>query len=140
MNHDEFMSRVLQLEDIDTQRRDDLQRIGQSYLDRVRDVDATAKALSICSYEDGELEAVFRAFLRSQHWGSPLLQAFRHFLTEHIRFDSDVENGHGALSRHFTVDDRVLLLWTEFKHLLVASVPQLSDPALVLSSGSSFAG
>jgi hypothetical protein len=91
----------------------------------VRQHDAVAKAMSIASYEDGGLEAVFRAILRAPNWNSPLLQAFRHFLKEHIRFDSDPEQGHGALSRHMDPDDRVLPFWNSFLQLLVASAPQL---------------
>ncbi|MBV8613446.1 MAG: hypothetical protein JOY66_06690, partial [Acetobacteraceae bacterium] len=89
--------------------------------------------LSISSYEDGGLERVFRAFLTSRSWNGPLLRAFHHFLTEHIRFDSDEEKGHGALSRHLAPDDRILPLWAEFKQLLVLSAPRLelvAQPAL----------
>ena len=55
-----------------------------------------------------------------------LLQAFKHFLTEHIRFDSDPEQGHGALCRHLTPNDRILPLWTAFKEILVEAAPGLT--------------
>ena len=74
--------------------------------------------------EDGGLE-VFRATLTAQHWTGPLQQAFKHFLTEHIRFDSDPNQGHGGFCRHLTPDDRVLPLWTAFKHLLIEAAPRL---------------
>ncbi|HJS86711.1 MAG TPA: hypothetical protein VJ779_14735 [Acetobacteraceae bacterium] len=125
MNHDEFMRRTLRLASLDAGRQRTLEEIGEMYLARVRRYDPLTRALSISSYEDGGLERVFRAFLTSPSWNGPLLQAFRHFLTEHIRFDSDAEKGHGAPSRHLAPDDRVLPLWTEFKKLLVLSVPRL---------------
>jgi hypothetical protein len=126
MNHDEFMRRLLQLSPIPEQRRSNLERIGQSYLAEVRDIDPTTRALSIASYEDGGLENVFRAFLEARDWNGPLLQAFRHFVTEHIKFDSDPEQGHGALSRQLTPDDRIIPLWTAFRNLLIKSVPRLA--------------
>jgi hypothetical protein len=125
MNHDEFMRRLLGLSAFDSGKSRDLNALGHSYLADVRQHDAVAKAMSIASYEDGGLEAVFRAILRAPNWNSPLLQAFRHFLKEHIRFDSDPEQGHGALSRHMDPDDRVLPFWNSFLQLLVASAPQL---------------
>ncbi|MGD0429609.1 MAG: hypothetical protein ABSA58_00835, partial [Acetobacteraceae bacterium] len=57
------------------------------------------------------------------------LKAFRHFLSEHIRFDSDPDEGHGALSRHLRPDDRILPLWTAFARLLVDFVPTLESMA-----------
>ena len=85
------------------------------------------QGLALASYEDGGLERVFRAILTARHWNGPLLQAFKHFLTEHIRFDSDPDQGHGALCRHLTPDDRVLPLWAEFKRMLIDAVPRLMD-------------
>lgn len=125
MNHDEFMARLLKLFPISVEKRLHLEKIGQEYLDRVRATPRAVRGLSIASYEDGGLEKVFRAFLTAQHWDNPLLQAFRHFLTEHIRFDSDPEQGHGSLSRHIPPDDRILPLWSAFEHLLVQAVPHL---------------
>ncbi len=127
MNHDEFMARLLKLTPISAEKRLQLETLGQEYLDRVRATPRVARGLSIPSYEDGGLEKVFRAFLTAQHWGNPLLQAFRHFLTEHIRFDSDPDQGHGSLSRHLPPDDRILPLWSAFGDLLVQAVPQLRN-------------
>ncbi len=126
MNHDEFMSRLLRLSPIDDSRRIVLGEIGQDYLHTTRSISPAARALSIASYEDGGLERLFKAILRSSHWNGPLLQAFRHFLTEHIRFDSDPGQGHGALSRHLAPDDRVLPLWDAAKRLFVEAVPSLA--------------
>ena len=125
MNHDEFMARLLKLSPISAEKELHLEAIGQEYLDLVRTNPRIVRALSIASYEDGGLEKVFRAFLKAQHWGNPLLQAFRHFLTEHIRFDSDPEQGHGSLSRHIPPDNRILPLWSAFEQLLLRAVPQL---------------
>ncbi|HET8995620.1 MAG TPA: hypothetical protein VFN42_03040 [Acetobacteraceae bacterium] len=126
MNHDEFMRRLLDLDALDADARRALQGLGEAYLMDVRPYDIAAKAMSIASYEDGGLETVFRAILRARAWNSPLLQAFRHFLTEHIRFDSDPDQGHGALSRHIEPDDRILPFWRKFHQLLVAAAPQLA--------------
>ncbi len=126
MNHDEFMLRLLKLSPIDESRRMALDEIGQSYLDATRSVSLAARALSIASYEDGGLERLFKAILQASHWDNPLLQAFRHFLTEHIRFDSDPDGGHGALSRHLAPDDRVLPLWDAARRLFVEAVPSLA--------------
>jgi hypothetical protein len=127
LNHDEFMRRLLELNSIDENRKQFIDEKGRSYLEKIRQMDLITRATSIASYENGGLESVFRAILRSQHWDNALLQAFRHFLVEHIKFDSDTEKGHGALSRQLTVNDQILPLWTEFYQLLVQSVPSLSD-------------
>ncbi len=58
----------------------------------------------------------------------PLLRGFRHFLSEHIRFDSDPAQGHGALARHLRPDDRILPLWRAFRDLLIACVPTMARP------------
>ena len=129
LNHDEFMRRLLLLSSIDDYKAAIIDEAGESYLSQVRAMDSETRALSIASYEDGGLERVFRAFLKCRAWDGPLLQAFRHFVTEHIRFDSDPEQGHGALSRHLVPDDRILPLWTAFEHHLVSSVPKLAATA-----------
>jgi hypothetical protein len=128
MNHDEFMRRALTLRDISATRRRRLEKIGQAYLKIVRAADRTSCALSIASYEDGGLQSVFECILKAENWDGPLLQAFKHFLTEHIRFDSDPEQGHGALCRHLKPDHRVLCFWRAFKEMLVEAVPALAAP------------
>ena len=85
-----------------------------------------SRALALASYEDGGLERVFRAILRARNWNDPLLQAFKHFLDEHIRFDSDPEEGHGALCRHLKPDDRVCPLWTDSRQILIEAAPRLT--------------
>ncbi len=125
MNHDEFMRRALALETIPEARRRSLEELGQSYLASIRAMDGTTRALSIASYEDGGLQAVFGAILQAQNWDGPALEAFKHFLKEHIRFDSDPDAGHGALCRHLTVDDRILPLWTAFRQIFVQAAPAL---------------
>jgi len=126
MNHDEFMRRTLTLTTISKSRRRGLAALGQAYLTKIRAMDDDSRASAIASYEDGGLERVFRAILKAPHWSNPLLQAFRHFLAEHIRFDSDPEQGHGALCRHLTPDDRVRALWAEFRQMLVRAAPRLT--------------
>jgi hypothetical protein len=127
MNHDEFMRRTLVLGSLDSEAAGELTGIGEAYLARLRSFDPVAKALSITSYEDGGLEAVFRAILTAPCWDGPLLGAFRHFLEKHIEFDSDPEEGHGALSRHLAPDERVLPFWHRFHHLFLAVAPALED-------------
>ena len=132
MNHDEFMRRILVISDIDPIRRAGLQQLGERYLRATRALPDMHRALAISSYEDGGLEAVFRAMLKAPNWDAPGLAAFRHFLVEHIRFDSDEQAGHGALSRHIVPDDRVLPLWTAFLDLFVAAAPGL-QPQLAIA-------
>jgi hypothetical protein len=125
MNHDEFMRRTLELTKIPEIGRIVLSDIGNNYLKTVRAIDPHIRALALATYEDGGLERVFRAILAAPNWNEPLQQAFKHFLAEHIRFDSDPHQGHGALCRHLTPDDRVLPLWAEFKRMLTEAAPRL---------------
>jgi hypothetical protein len=124
MNHDEFMRRLLTFHGVD--RDDRLSEVGQVYLDKTRSIDDAARAASIASYEDTGLSRVFGAMLRAPHWYGKGQRAFRFFLEEHIRFDSDDGAGHGSLSRHLAPDDRILPLWTAFRDLLATSVPKLA--------------
>lgn len=126
MNHDEFMLRLLNMSRLNPDMRRRVDRLGASYLAYIRDFDPTTRALTIASYEDGGLERVFRSILRAPDWNEPSLRAFRHFLVEHIRFDSDVEAGHGALSRHLVPDDRIFPLWRAFRDILVGAAPVLA--------------
>jgi hypothetical protein len=126
MNHDEFMRRTLTLLPIEPEKSAWFTAMGNAYLAEIRERDAVSRALSIASYEDGGLERVFNAILRFKHWDNPLLRAFEHFLVEHIRFDSDPEEGHGALCRHLPPDDRVLPIWEAFRKIFITFVPRLS--------------
>jgi len=126
MNHDEFMRRTLELIQTPENRKRQLIAIGQSYLAKTRAMDPNVRALALASYEDGGLEAVFGACLTAPSWDGPLLQAFRHFLAEHIRFDSDPDADHGALCRHLVPDERVAPLWAEFKRILLEAAPGLA--------------
>jgi hypothetical protein len=128
MNHDEFMRRIILAAPLPEASRARLEAEAKAYRQAVEGVDTTARAMSIASYEDGGLERVFRAILRAPDWGGPAQRAFYHFLSEHIRFDSDADQGHGALSRHLSLDDRILPLWKAFARLLVGSVPALVRP------------
>ena len=129
MNHDEFMRRLLEFHPVGRDSR--LTEAGLSYLDKTRQIDDVARASSIASYEDGGLSRVFSAMLRAPHWYGKGQRAFRFFLEEHIRFDGDDGAGHGTLSRHLPVDDRVLPLWTAFRDLLIAAAPRLAMVAAV---------
>jgi hypothetical protein len=129
MNHDEFMRRLLDFHPAGRDPR--LTEAGIGYLERTRQVGKLARAASIASYEDGGLSRVFGAMLRAPHWHGKGQRAFRFFLTEHIRFDSDDGAGHGELSRHLPVDDRILPLWVAFRDLLTTAAPKLSAVAAV---------
>jgi hypothetical protein len=127
MNHDEFMKRLVLMSDLEPAVQMQVGRLGRTYLGINRSENIIARALSISSYEDGGLERVFRAILTAPDWSGPSLAAFRHFLIEHIRFDSDPDAGHGALSRHLVPDDRILPLWVAFRNLLIGAVPTLQS-------------
>jgi hypothetical protein len=125
LDHDEFMRRLLTLQPV--QDNDFLEALGKSYLNRVRAVDDQARACSIASYEDGGLSRVFSAMLRARHWQGEGQLAFRHFLEQHILFDTDDEAGHGCLSRHLTPDGSILPLWSAFAAMLALAVPRLAE-------------
>jgi hypothetical protein len=125
MHHDEFMRRTLTLSSIPPTQHSALKSMGQAYLAHTRAMDDITRAMSIASYEDGGLEAVFKSILRAPNGDGPLLAAFHHFLSEHIRFDSDPDAGHGALCRHLAPDDRILPLWIAFRELLTEAAPSL---------------
>jgi hypothetical protein len=126
MDHDEFMRRVLDLNSIDETVRDRVAVAGERYLAYVRQFDAEVRAMSIASYECGGLEHVFRAILKAEQWDTPLLEGFQHFLVKHIDFDSDVDEGHGALAQHLALDDRVRPLWAAFRDLFIVAAPGLT--------------
>jgi len=125
MNHDEFIRRLLTLQHIENAAV--LRRYGASYLALVRRTDDLVRAKSIASYENGGLVRVFSAMLRAPSWQGPGPLAFRHFLEEHIKFDSCGESGHGALSRHLDADDSIVPLWAAFRDILQRAVPALAS-------------
>lgn len=127
LDHDEFMRRLLALQPVPGD--DFLEALGASYLNRVRAVDDDARACSIASYEDGGLSRVFSAMLKAPQWSGDGQRAFRHFLEQHILFDTDDEAGHGCLSRHLTPDASILPLWSAFAVLLALAVPRLAQQA-----------
>jgi hypothetical protein len=124
------MCRLLALQPI--RDGDFLEALGVSYLNRVRAIDGHARACSIASYEDGGLSRVFSAMLRAQHWFGDGQRAFRHFLEQHILFDTDDEAGHGCLSRHLVPDDSILPLWSAFATMLVLAVPRLAQKTEII--------
>ena len=131
MNHDEFMRRSLALGTIPDAKQARGTSLGDQYLALSRAADDTTCAMSIASYEDGGLESVFTAMLTMPDYPNPVLTAFRHFLSEHIRFDSDPDEGHGALARHLGPDDRIKPLWDAFHGLFVGFVPALATAEAV---------
>jgi hypothetical protein len=123
LDHDEFMRRLLALQPLaDTDR---IATVGSEYLKFTRQFDAQSRALSIVSYEDGGLSRVFGAILRATDWSGEGQQAFRHFLEKHLLFDSNPDEGHGALCHHYATDNRVAPLWQAFKDILLTVVPTL---------------
>jgi hypothetical protein len=125
LNHEEFMRRTLTLTPIPEDRRRRLEALGQAYLAEIRAMDDYTRAISLASYEDGGLEAVFNAILKAPNWDGALLGAFKHFLIGHIELDSDPDAGHGSLCRHVVPDDRILPLWTAFYRIFVEAAPEL---------------
>jgi hypothetical protein len=126
MNHDEFMRRVLLLSPIEASSQSTIEEAGRLYLAQTGQMDDCVKAMGIASYESGGLEVVFRSMLKARHWDTPLLQGFRHFLIKHIGFDSDPDEGHGALTQHFVPSDRIRPMWVAFRDLLITGVPRLA--------------
>ncbi len=126
LNHDEFMRRALHLTPVDPDTHTQYMAAGERYLEEVRRIDPLVRALSMSSYEDGGLSAVFTAMLRAPVFANETLAAFRFFLAEHVRFDSDPDEGHGNLSRHLPPDENVALLWTAFRQLFLDFVPHFA--------------
>lgn len=124
LNHDEFVRRLLVMGGIEM--TGPVAILGTAYAQKARELDDATRAISIASYEDGGLSRVFSAMLRAADWRGAVAGGLRHFLEQHILFDSDDEGGHGSLSRHLRPDDRILPLWLGFKELLLAAVPALS--------------
>ena len=102
--------------------RERVDGLGNEYLAEVSRMDPLTRAMALSSYEDGGLEAVFRAILTAPDWNEPSLAAFKHFLVEHIKLDSGDES-HGSLCRHLVADDRILPLWIAFHDLLIRLPP-----------------
>lgn len=126
INHDEFMRRALCLSPIDPVLQARIEAAGAVYLAHTRAAPDEVKASSIASYEDGGLERMFTTILGCQHWDTPLLAAYQHFLVKHISFDSDPQEGHGALARHLGQDPRVERLWRELFTLFLIAAPSLA--------------
>ena len=129
LDHDEFMRRLLALGTVEDNNH--LTQIGEVYLERTRALDDVTRAMSIASYEDGGLTRVFSAMLRAPDWRGAAPGAFKFFLEQHIRFDSDDGAGHGSLSRHLRLDDRIVPLWIGFRELLVAAVPRFWERPVI---------
>ena len=125
LDHDEFMRRALALSPISDEMARKFDAAGGLYLEEVRAMSPQARALSIGNYESGGLERLFKAMLQAPSVDNALVSAFRFFMLEHIRFDSDPIQGHGSLSRHMTGDANILPLWDAFKRLLLAFTPNL---------------
>ncbi|ARN81495.1 hypothetical protein DSM21852_07700 [Methylocystis bryophila] len=127
VDHCEFMRRTLELTPIEQTERLRLESIGKAYLILSRSMDPATRAVSLPTYEDGGLEQVFRSILKAQHWDTPLLKAFKHFLDGHITLDSDPELGHGSLCRFLSPTAEVFDLWTAFGQMLVEAAPELKN-------------
>jgi hypothetical protein len=128
LHHDEFVRRLLIIGAVE--QTDQVALIGMAYVEKARALDEVTRAISIASYEDGGLTRVFSAMLRAPDWRGSRASGFRHFLVQHILFDSDDGGGHGCLSRHLRPDDRILPLWVGFRDLLLTAVPTLLRPAM----------
>jgi len=133
LDHDEFMRRALALSPVpDT--TNPFHVPGEQYLREVRAINPEMRALSIVEYENGGLQRLFNSILETPCYDDPLVRAFRFFMTEHIRFDSDPIEGHGALSRHITGDGNIKPLWDAFRRLLLACTPNLQPRKLAACS------
>jgi hypothetical protein len=125
LDHDEFMRRALSLSPLTDETLRRFEAGGARYLEEVRAMSPHARALSIANYESGGLERLFKAMLQAPVTGNRLVAAFRFFMEEHIRFDSDPIQGHGALSRTITGDADIRPLWEAYKRLLLEFAPNL---------------
>lgn len=83
----------------------EVKKAGEIYLSQVRTLSNEVRAMSVVSRER-ELPGIFRRVLEAKDWSAPGLDAFRYYLTEHIRLDS-MEGGHGDLLEGFSVTEDV---------------------------------
>jgi hypothetical protein len=130
LNHDEFVRRLLELSPVTKSEHHYFNSVGDRYLNEIRDIDPMLRALSIASYEDGGIERVFTAILTAPEFTNSSLKAFRFFMREHIRFDTDLQQRHDILSKQLLPDDRVVPFWAAFKRLFIECVPRLLKTGL----------
>lgn len=102
-DHSEFLLHFLNKSEF---RPDEaLKKETQNYLDLCRDFSAEVRLMTVVSREK-ELPPVFAAILDAQDWEAPGLDAYKYFLTEHVRLDSE-EAGHHELIKHIPTDERI---------------------------------
>lgn len=76
------------------------------YLDACRALRPEIRAMTVFSREE-ELSGIFVGMLDAKDWSAPGLDAFNHYLSRHIAFDSS-QGGHHDLISNFEVDENVL--------------------------------
>ncbi len=84
-------------------------RAGETYLAKVRELPDEIRAMSIISRER-ELPQIFERILEARDWSMPILEAFHHYLKEHIRLDS-MEGGHADLLSSFIVTNEITVFY-----------------------------
>ncbi len=102
-DHSEFLWHFIEKKGISTDPN--VTNTGKEYLQKVQTLPKEVRVMSIVSREY-ELSRIFARILKAKDWSLPGLQAFRYFLEEHIKLDSE-EGGHADLLQGFKVDDRV---------------------------------
>lgn len=96
---------------------------GERYVQFVRRLPEPVRLMSIVSREQ-ELPGIFSAILKAPGWNDlPELEAYRHYLSEHIRLDSG-SGGHADLLSSLEVDDSVSSFW-EARLQMYCSIPGL---------------
>ncbi len=84
-------------------------KAGELYLSQVRLLSDSVRAMSVFSREN-ELPKIFELILEARDWSKPILTAYKHYLTEHIRLDT-MEGGHAELLSDFIVTNDVKVFY-----------------------------
>lgn len=98
--------------------------LGDLYQAACRELDDKTRAMSIFSREE-ELSGIFERILKAKDWSTSELTAFRHYLEQHIAFDSN-KGGHHDLTKEFPIDDSVKPFY-EARLNMYRAIPKLFE-------------
>ncbi len=82
-----------------------IEQAGEQYLNVCRAFSDELRAMSVFSREF-ESTGIFKRILSAKDWDACGLSAFRYFIEEHIRLDSE-DGGHHDMIKHYTITDEV---------------------------------
>ena len=105
-DHADFLWHFIQKHGILAKVPQEVRESVGAYLQAVECLPRAVRVMSIVSRER-ELSGIFERILEAPDWSLPGLAAFRYYLEEHIKLDSN-EGGHADLLAGCEVDERVV--------------------------------